>query len=504
MSPKKLEDINASAARRLNLSPQKIWRRRLNVFRFLNNGLGLSLIFFLLILIGLAQAPGIATRAADQSQEDALTERKILEEQLTELEKQISDYQTTIDQYRKQGDTLKNEIYRLETAVKKINLQIQAININLERLNQEIRSTQGQINQTENKIDLQKQSLTEFVRNLYEADSQSLIEILIANNRLSDFFNALNDNTLLQQNIKITLDEVVNLRNLLLTQKEELSLQYNDVENLKYHQLIEKQQTQTIQKQKNQLLQETKGKESEYQKILVKTKESAAQIRSRIFQLLGGGALTFEEAYRYAKLAEGATGVRASFILAVLNQESIFGKNVGQCFYNQKTAYSQTAMSPKQIPVFLEILEKLKIDPGSTLAKVSCPNSDGSYGGAMGPAQFIPSTWKLYEKNISQITGDNPPSPWNNADAFAATALYLKEAINHSSCVNYAQQIPNQKQKLLERCAAARYYAGSRWYNYRFTYGEAVANKADDYQEDIDVIANSSSLKIHQSLNDQS
>lgn len=493
MPLKKLEDIKFSTVRRLNLSPKKTLRRCLTSFRLLNGGLGLGLIFFLLVLISLAQAPGnLSIRAADQNQEDALAERKILEEQLTELENQISEYQTTIDQYRKQGDTLKNEISLMETAVKKINLQIQAININLERLNQEIRDTQGQINQTENKIDLQKQSLAEFVRHLYEADSQSLIEILIANNRLSDFFNALNDNTLLQQKIKVTLDEVVNLRTLLLNQKEELSFQYNDVENLKYHQLIQKQQTQTIQKQKNQLLQETKGKESEYQKILTKTKESAAQIRSRIFQLLGGGALTFEEAYQYAKLAEGATGVRAAFILAVLNQESIFGKNVGQCFYNEKTRYAATAMNPSQIPVFLEILEKLKIDPGSTLTKVSCPNSDGSYGGAMGPAQFIPSTWKLYEKSISQITGNNPPSPWNNADAFAATALYLKEAINHSSCVNYAQQIPNQKQKLLERCAAARYYAGSRWYNYRLTYGEAVANKANDYQEDIEIIANQS------------
>lgn len=489
MPPQKLEDIKASAERRLNLTNSKTWRKRLNAFRLLNSGLGLILVFFLLILIGLAQAPiNISIRAADQNQEEILAERKALEEQLAELENKIAEYQSTIEKYRKQGDTLKNEINRLETTIKKINLQIQAININLERLNQEIRATQSRINQTENKIDFHKQSLTEFIRYLYESDNQSLIEILIANDRLSDFFNTLNDNMLLQQKIKITLDEVVNLRALLLNQKEELSLQYNDVENLKNHQLIQKQQTQLIQKQKNQLLQETKGKESEYQKMLIKTKESAAQIRSRIFQLLGGGELTFEQAYQYAKLAEGATGVRAAFILAVLNQESIFGKNVGQCFYNEKTRYAATAMNPNQIPIFLEIMEKLKIDPASTLAKVSCPNADGSYGGAMGPAQFIPSTWKIYEKSIAQITGNNPPSPWNNADAFAATALYLKDALNHPSCVNYAQQTPSQKQKLLERCAAARYYAGNRWYNYRLTYGEAVISKAEDYQEDINII----------------
>ncbi|MEK7077401.1 MAG: lytic murein transglycosylase, partial [Patescibacteria group bacterium] len=278
-------------------------------------------------------------------------------------------------------------------------------------------------------------------------------------------------------------------------QKNELELEKEDNENLKAAQQQQKQGVQSTQKEKSNLLTITKGKESEYQKILEKSKETAAQIRSRIFQLLGGGELTFEKAYEFAKLAEKATGVRAAFILAILNQESSFGRNVGQCQYNAihpKTGV--TVMRSKDIPIFEDLLSRLGIDKNSRAAYVSCPIvRDGAHGGAMGPAQFIPSTWKLYEKEIARVTGSGAPNPWNNADAFSATALYLKDSLNSSACRNYANENKHiaDVQILVERCAASQYYSGGRWYTYRWVYGEPVIQKAAKFQADINVLEGS-------------
>ncbi len=398
-------------------------------------------------------------------------QREELEKQLADLEKQIEDHEKTIGEYQKQGKTLKNEISSLNAKINQLNLKIKSVNLKLSKLSQEINETQKQINRTENKIDDHKEALAEGVRALYEADSQSLVEILLVNNRLSDFFGNLNNIALVQNNLQTSLTEVVKLRQELLEQKQELSLEKEDAENLRAIQQSQKKSTESTQTEKSSLLKITKGKESEYQKLLKKTQETAAQIRSRIFELLGGGELTFEKAYDYARLAEGATGVRAALILGVLSRESLLGKNVGRCTY-------KTAMHPtRDVPYFLELLDKLGINPDSEFAKVSCANADGAYGGAMGPAQFIPSTWRIFESEISKITSNNPANPWNNSDAFTATALYLKK---------YGA---DTKSSASEKKAAAIYYCGNNWQRYACSYyAGKVVESAAKFQKDIDIL----------------
>lgn len=422
--------------------------------------------------------------AADEASSKT-QEREALEKELKELERQIIEYQQTVEEYRKQGNTLKSEINILNAKINQLNLKIKAINLDLERLSLEITETQKKINQTENKIAVHKDALGRAIRDIYEADSQTIIEILLANDKLSDFFGSIQNITLVQSNLRTSLDEVVRLRELLLEQKTELALEKDDVENLKAYQESQKRKVAAIQSEKKELLRITKGKESEYRKLVEEKKATAAEIRKRIFRLLGGGELTFEEAYKYARLAEQATGVRASLILAILDRESLFGKNVGRCSY-------KTAMHPtRDVPYFLDLLNRLGLDPESEFVKVSCPiAAHGSYGGAMGPAQFIPSTWKLYESKIAAITGSNPPNPWNNADAFVATAVYMKDLLESSSCKDYAERNRNAAsyQTLLERCAAAQYYAGNRWYTYRFWYGDPVVTKANEFEQDIRIL----------------
>jgi len=308
------------------------------------------------------------------------------------------------------------------------------------------------------------------------------MEVMLKNPDLSDFFAEYNNLLNIQDSLIVTIDRISDLKDNLINQKETLALKRDDAAALKQYQQSQRTTAETTKKEKANLLTVTRGEEARYQKLLTETRKSAAEIRSRIFQLLGGGELTFETAYQFAKLAEGATGIRAAFILAVLDRESALGRNVGQCDY-------QTAMHPtRDIPHFLKIIEKLGLSP--TSLKVSCANSDGAYGGAMGPAQFIPSTWSIYESRISTVTGNNPSSPWRHEDAFVATGLYLSDAYNSTACVQYATDYKHLVDSLTlqTRCAAAKYYAGSRWFTYRFAYGDPVVERAARFQSDIDVL----------------
>ena len=187
--------------------------------------------------------------------------------------------------------------------------------------------------------------------------------------------------------------------------------------------------------------------EQEYQKQLEEKEEAegkAAEIRAKIYELIGvRKEVTYEEALEIAKYAASLIGIRPALLLGVLSQESAIGRNVGQCYikntstgagvvaYNGKTI-SRVMNPTRDIPHFLNIIKELNnnkglsLDPFETL--ISCPMSFG-WGGAMGPAQFIPSTWILYENKIKEKIG-GAPDPWDIRDASIAASIYLKDGMN--------------------------------------------------------------------------
>jgi len=423
-----------------------------------------------------AQNTGVVAGASTTSSIDAAAEQQQLQSQLAQLEGQINQYQGQIASYQTQGKSLSGQIGQLNDKIASLNLQVQAINLTLSQLDHEIAQTQSQIGVTQVDIHDKKTAIGGLMQSIYQNDQANLIEIFLKSSHLSDFWNDTQNISLLQDNLRVAVQQVTDLQSQLQNQEQDFAASRDAAATAQAYQASQIAAVASTKDQKTQLLTATKGQESKYQALLVQTQATAAQIRSRIFQLLGGGQLSFGDAYQYAKLAGQATGIDPSFILAVLDHESALGQNVGQCNY-------KTAMSPSNTPLFLAIVSSLKLDPNTML--VSCPNADGAYGGAMGPAQFVPSTWNLYASSVSSVTGDNPPSPWNNADAFVATALYLKDAM--TGCKAVYSAVLSQ-----ERCTAAKYYAGSHWKSYLWTYGEAVVERAQGFAADIKTLIGSS------------
>lgn len=473
ITPKK-HALVSSSSERIHLKREKIFHIPLRKI----SGYAVLSWMILWFVFGAAYAPMSGGYSLAASTKES--ERSSLEAQLKEIEKQIAQDEATVASYKKQGKNLESEIKTLNARIAKLNLQIKSIVLSLQKLDSDISVTKTKITTTETDIDKYKNSLSAILQNLYENDQEGAIEMMMANPKMSDFFLNLNNLISIQDSLRTTLEKVVDLKNQLMDHKESLANQYDDVSQLKKYQELQQQIAKKTEQQKKDLLKETKGQESKYQEILNEKKKTAAQIRTRLYELLGGGELTFGEAYKFAKSASDATGVRAALILAVLDRESALGRNVGKCKYDVNPYYPAQANNPttmhptRDIPKFLEITKELGLDPKNVF--VSCPiPRDGAWGGGMGPAQFIPSTWAGYKSQIAALTGHNPPSPWNNADAFMATAIYLKNSGAIGSLYN-------------EKVAAAKYYAGSGWKNHINGYGARVVEKAEEFQDDIDVL----------------
>ncbi len=416
------------------------------------------------------------------------------ENELKQIEKQMDELSGVISGYVMKSSNLERDLAILDAKRKKVQLGIRARNLSIQRLSFGIENRSQTIGGLLEKTNREKRSLEEMIRKTNELDSTSLVELILRYKNLSDFFVNEDSFESIHLAMQGSFKKIENSREKTEKEKEEMEKQKAEELQLRAIQAIEKRNLENMAAKKQRILNITKGKETAYQKLLTKTKKTAAEIRSRIFRLFGGGELSFGKAVKIAQFAEKASGMRAAFVLAVLAQESaidgVIGRNQGKCFYNQpRRNRSGTVMSNRQKPSFLAIMSELGRDPNTT--PVSCPIvSDGAYGGAMGPAQFMPTTWRDIKRQIAKITNNNPPSPFNNYDAFVGTSLYLRDAYNSRSCRNYAEKNKHisPKQLLQERCAATKYYAGGNWYRFRWAYGEPVVERAGKYQRDIDTL----------------
>jgi len=415
-------------------------------------------------------------------------ERKLLEEELKKLEEQITKYEGDITKTQQEKKTLQNQVNILKTKINKLNLQIQQSNVMIKDVGLQIKDTEKSIEKTSVKIEDYKAQLGDILRSIYEQNQKSLIEVLFSEKTISDFFDNLVNLEILNSKNQDLLKEIKDLKISLEDQSASLDDEKSDWEKILNMQKLQVQDSASTKKEVDVLLEQTKGKESEYQKLLAETKKKAEEIRSRIFEIVGvSKAPTFGEALDIAKSVSGLTGIRPALLLAVLTQESNVGKNVGQCYLKdtetgagvniKSGATVKNVMKPMglsgrrgDIDDFLAITKELGRDPFATA--VSCPiASVGGYGGAMGPAQFIPTTWSAYAGKVKEITGKSA-DPWDIRDSFLAAALYLKKYGADSQKYND------------EWRAALIYFSGSTNTRYRF-YGDSVLSIAKKYEQDI-------------------
>ncbi|PIR86893.1 MAG: hypothetical protein COU11_03505 [Candidatus Harrisonbacteria bacterium CG10_big_fil_rev_8_21_14_0_10_49_15] len=429
---------------------------------------------FFVVAIALAE---VGTTFAQQDM--TASERADLEAELAQLEHEIKIHEEEARRYRAQGNNLTSEINGLDSKIAKLNAQIQYINTTLSRLNRDIAKNEVSIITTEQKIDRQRAAIASALQTLYAQEQTSLVAILLKSPNLSAFFDDLNSLMAVQSHLTVKVREVTALKNELLAHKDDLATQKTEASTFRAFQESQKTEVASAKEVKKELLDVTKDQEARYQQIAEARKVEAAQIRSRLFQLLGGGEMTFQQAYEFAKNAQDLTGVTASFLLATLDRESALGRNVGSCTYHTAMAPGPPESRRDDVTPFLQITASLGLDPETTL--VSCANSDGAYGGAMGPSQFIPTTWVLYKDKVASLTGSNPASPWRNSDAFIATALLLKDNLN--AC---ASEYSGDTQI---RCAAARYYAGGYYKSHMWAgYGSGTLARKNQFDADIATI----------------
>lgn len=395
-------------------------------------------------------------------------QKNSLRQQIDEIQQQIDAYRASITDLQQQGNTLKREVSLLDSKMKTAQLEIQRTALNIKETEAGISDKNVSLDQAEMKLSRERELLAKYVQAVYETDQEGTLVMLLSNEKLSDIFDRANSLQEVQQGIQDSMVAIKQTKVDLESDKQALEDRREELNQLKVLQELQRRALASQQTEKKDLLTQTKGQESNYQTLLKKAKADAESIRKNLYLLEGVGlSMSLEKAYQYAKQASDLTGIRPAFLLAVLKNESSWGEKVG-------TGTWRRDMHSRDQKAFIQICDELGLDPDKT--PVSRKPSYG-WGGAMGPAQFLPSVWLQYKDQIAQLTGHNPPDPWDIEDAFVAASIKLTQA-------GAGAQTADAEWK-----AAQIYFAGSRWNNkaYYF-YGDQVMETAGIIQDQLNII----------------
>jgi membrane-bound lytic murein transglycosylase B len=406
-------------------------------------------VLFLLLLsptIAAAQALSSADRAA-------------LEAQLAQVQAEQAQAQQALVAAQSKSSSLQNTITVLAAKIKTEQLAIQAKNLTIQTLGANITSTQGQIDTLTAQITQNEAYIGDLFSKMRQADDVSLMVVFLSNISLSQFYDDEASLQVLQQDISTLSAQLTSAKASSTVQKNTLVTAQNAALDARYaiQQLQQTMQSNTAQQKK--LLGISKSTESAYSTLIATNKKEIAAINAKLFALAGGSnPIPFGTAYQYALAAQQKTGLDPAFLLAIMTQESNLGSNQGNCYLsNQSTGagvsvktgkvFAKTMQPTRDVPPFLTITSALGVDPMHTV--VSCPQSVG-WGGAMGPAQFIPSTWMLFTNRVSSALGTSGmANPWDPQAGFMASALYLSDLGANGGGFT------------AEKNAACKYYSGS-------------------------------------------
>lgn len=422
---------------------------------------------------------------ATHAQELSASERAQLQAEYDQLQEEIAEWEKVLSDTRTKKNTLQGDVSYLNAQIKEAEAQIRQKNLAIGRISGEIKLKNARISELSSRIDKGHDSLAELLRKQDQVDDLSFIEIVLGADNAFALFEDVDNMASIQIGLYSEFTDIRTAWSETEEEKKALAEQQDQELDARYVVETKKQQVAESEAEKKRLLSLAQSEEAAYQQVLAQRQAEAAAIRARLFPLRDTGNIQFGDAVRYAQSASAKTGVRPAMILAILSQESDLGANVGNCLVtdlttgdgkgkNTGTPFSGVMKSPRDTVPFERITKALGKDWSTT--PVSCPQP-GGYGGAMGPTQFIPSTWEMFEARIKTALGVAATNPWNAEHAIMATALYLSDV--GASGQTYTA----------ERNAACIYYSGRACSAVSAVYGDSVVAKAAKFQQDIDFLA---------------
>ncbi|MDQ3093931.1 MAG: peptidoglycan DD-metalloendopeptidase family protein [bacterium] len=198
-----------------------------------------------------------------------------LRQRSTELQNEISNNKSTLKDLRAQADSLQGKIDGLAVEIANANREIQLTTVKLEELTLQLQKTEAE-------LERQKGLLKASLRALYEKRGASSVELLIASESFSDFISNQEYLDRLQNSVKESALEVVQL-------KQQIQEEKQQQEDLKRQQEEQRNVLNSKHAEQQSLLSQTRGEEARYQAMLQQQRKELSNAEAQLTKLLSAG-----------------------------------------------------------------------------------------------------------------------------------------------------------------------------------------------------------------------
>ncbi len=193
--------------------------KKQKTFFFTSTAIGIAALSILTLLgrhIALAAPlPTTVSEAKTQTKEEILKLKDTIDakkDQIDNLEKQIEGYNNKITDTQGKAATLENDISLIENKIAKTGLDIDRTQKEMEAVGLEMKSLDLQVQDKAERIVEQKEIISEYLRTLDRYDNRGALEVLLANDSFSTFFDQVKYLENVEGDVGKTTQELITLK----------------------------------------------------------------------------------------------------------------------------------------------------------------------------------------------------------------------------------------------------------------------------------------------------
>lgn len=265
---------------------------------------------FTLWLVVLGISP-VVFAESEQSLQDKLSdiqaELKNNQTSYDDLQSKIDVYKENVKSKQQERVTLQSQLEVLDQDMELTKSEIEQTTIEINSLGLEIDGLQIKINDTEDNIDQNTEHMTKLIRELYDYDQRTYLEIALSHTTLSDFSNQVEYTETVNNEFQTAVEQLKKFKKQLKEDKADVS-EKQDAEEQKKDELVAREETLQGESQyKESLLVDVEEDEEKFQQLVQDVQAEQAAYNAEIFRLEKSARITLDKLNQAVGDRDGTT-----------------------------------------------------------------------------------------------------------------------------------------------------------------------------------------------------